>query len=141
MKDAWRIVASDASLAGRDIVALYGKRFSIEEMFRDMKDLRYGMGMSWNQVGTPDRRDRMFLIAAIAHGLLTLLGAAGESLGLDRLLKSNTAKKRTLSLFRQGLMWYERIPMMPVERLRPLMRRFGEMMIVETIYASMFGGV
>lgn len=141
MKDAWCIVASNASLAGRDIVALYGKRFSIEEMFRDMKDLRYGMGMSWNTVGTPERRDRMFLIAAIAHGLLTLLGAAGESLGLDRLLKSNTSKKRTLSLFRQGVLWYERIPTMPADRLRPLMRRFGAMMIAETIYASMFGGV
>ena len=140
MKDAWCIVASDAGLVGRDIVQLYGKRFSIEEMFRDLKDLRYGMGMSWNKVGTPDRRDRMFLVAALAHGLLTLLGAAGESLGLDRMLKANTVRKRTLSLFRQGLIWYERIPMMPADRLRLLTRRFGEMMSAEMIYPSVFGG-
>jgi hypothetical protein len=33
--------------------------------------------------------------------LLTLLGAVGESLGMDRLLKSNTSKTRTHSLFRR----------------------------------------
>ena len=100
--------------------------------------------MSCNKVGTPARRDRMFLIAAIAHGLLTLLtllGAAGESLGLDRMLKANTVKTRTLSLFRQGLIWYDRVPTMPADRLRLLSRRFGELMSAEMIYPSMFGGV
>ena len=45
--------------------------------------------------------------------LLTLLGAVGERLGMDRLLKSNTSKTRTPSLFRQGCMPYELIPNMP----------------------------
>jgi hypothetical protein len=58
--------------------------------------------------------------------LLTLLGAAGESLGMDRLLKSNTAKTRTHSLFRQGCMLYEFIRTMPDIRLSPLMGRFAE---------------
>jgi hypothetical protein len=48
-----------------------------------------------------------------------MLGAAGESLGMDRLLKSNTAKTRTHSLFRQGCMLYELIPTMPEHRLSP----------------------
>ncbi len=70
----------------------------------------------------------MFLISAFAIALLTLLGSAGESLGYDRLLKSNTTKKRSHSLFRQGCMLYELIPNMPAERLRPLMKRFSEML-------------
>jgi hypothetical protein len=37
-----------------------------------------------------------------------LLGAAGEALGYDRHLKSNTTKRRTHSLFRQGAMLYDR---------------------------------
>jgi hypothetical protein len=37
----------------------------------------------------------------------TLLGAAGEAPGHDRHLKSNTSKKRTHSLFRQGAMLYD----------------------------------
>ena len=56
--------------------------------------------------------------------LLTLLGAVGESLGMDRLLKSNTSKTRTHSLFRQGCMLYELIPNMPQHRLLPLVEAF-----------------
>ena len=50
------------------------------------------------------RRDRLLLISAFATALLTLLGAVGEALGMDRFLKSNTSKTRTHSLFRQGCM-------------------------------------
>lgn len=139
MKDAWCIVASDPRLTGRDIKALYGKRFSIEEMFRDQKDLRFGMGLGWRQVGGAGRRDRLLLIAALAQALLTLLGAAGESLGMDRMLKTNTSKERTLSLFRQGLLWYEQIPAMPEARLRPLMARFGEMVKEHEIFQQVLG--
>ena len=53
------------------------------------------MGMGSIHVSTPARRDRLWLIAAFAVVLLTLLGAAGEALGYDRLLKSNTTGRRT----------------------------------------------
>ena len=52
------------------------------------------MGMSRTRIGSTQRRDRLFLISACATALLTLLGAAGESLGHDRMLKSNTVKRR-----------------------------------------------
>ncbi len=48
------------------------------------------MGMSSIRVNRPERRDRLFLLNAFAIVLLTLLGAAGESLGYDRHLKANT---------------------------------------------------
>ena len=47
---------------------------------------------------------------------------------MDRLLKSNTSKTRTHSLFRQGCMLYDLIPNMPEVRLRPLMQRFAQLM-------------
>lgn len=72
------------------------------------------------------RRDRLLLISAFATALLTLLGAVGERLGMDRLLKSNTSKIRTHSLFRQGCMLYDLIPTMPDHRLAPLIETFGE---------------
>ncbi len=37
------------------------------------------------------RRDRLLLVSAFATALLTLPGAVGESLGMDRLSKSNTS--------------------------------------------------
>ena len=53
--------------------------------------------------------------------LLTLLGAAGEALRYDRMLKTNTTKRRVHSLFRQGCILYDLIPTMPEIRLRPPM--------------------
>jgi hypothetical protein len=108
----------------------------IEPSFRDTKDLRFGMGMAQIRIAEPERRDRLLLISALAMLLLTMLGAAGESLGMDRLLKSNTSKTRTHSLFRQGCMLYELIPNMPEHRLSPLMQRFAQMLAS----SGLFGG-
>ena len=97
------------------------------------------MGMSQARIGSTERRDRLFLISAFAIALLRLLGSAGESLGYDRFLKSNTAKKRTHSLFRQGCMLYELIQNMPAERLRPLMERFAEMLAEQRVFTGILG--
>ena len=126
MKEAWCLVASDAAATTREIVNLYAKRWTIEPSFRDTKDLRFGMGLGVLRIADPQRRDRLLLLNAFAIVLLTLLGAAGESLGMDRHLKSNTSKLRTHSLFNQGCMLYAMIPNMPEQRLRPLIERFSE---------------
>ena len=68
------------------------------------------MGLSAVRIGDPYRRDRLQLLSAIAIVLLTLLGGAGEALGMDRLLKSNTVQRRVHSLFRQGCLYYDAIP-------------------------------
>ena len=85
------------------------------------------------------RRDRMLLLSALSIALLTLLGAAGESLGYDRWLKANTVKYRTHSLFRQGLMLYEHIPNWPEHRLRPLIEKFAQMLMEQRVYREIFG--
>ena len=72
--------------------------------------MRFGMGLSSMHVSRPDRRDRLLLISALAIAVLSLLGAAGERIGYDRWLKANTVKRRTHSLFRQGLMLYHHRP-------------------------------
>lgn len=126
MKEPWCLAASDPDAAAAVLVNHYAKRWTIEPAFRDTKDLRFGMGLSSTRIGEPTRRDRLLLVSAFATALLTLLGAVGESLGMDRLLKSNTSKTRTHSLFRQGCMLYELIPNMPQHRLAPLMERFNE---------------
>jgi hypothetical protein len=85
------------------VKALYGRRFTAEETFRDQKDLRFGESLCATQVTQTARRDRRLLfVSALAQVLLTLHGAAGERVGLDRALRVNTADKRTYSLFRQG---------------------------------------
>jgi hypothetical protein len=54
--------------------------------------------------------------------------------GYDRLLKSNTVKKRVHSLFRQGCMLFELIPNRPQARLLPLMQRFNEMLKEQGVF-------
>ena len=139
MKEPWCLAASTTTDTAKELMTTYGKRWGIESGFRDTKDLRFGMGMASIRVGTPERRDRLWLLNALAIALLTLLGAAGEALGYDRHLKSNTSKTRTHSLFRQGAMLYELIPMMPEFRLRPLVERFGAMLIELPAFAGVYG--
>ena len=126
MKEPWCLASSERDPTAATLINHYAKRWTIEPQFRDTKDLRFGMGLSATRIGEPMRRDRLLLISAFATALLTLLGAVGESLGMDRLLKSNTSKRRTHSLFRQGCMLYELIPTMPEHRLLPLMEKFAE---------------
>jgi hypothetical protein len=135
MKEPWCLAASDAEAPSGVLINHYAKRWTIEPGFRDTKDLRFGMGLSSTRISEPTRRDRLLLISAFAMALLSMLGAVGESLGMDRLLKSNTSKTRTHSLFRQGCMLYELIPNMPEQRLAPLMQAFAE----AVTQASMFG--
>jgi len=139
MKEPWCLAASTTTDTAKQLMATYGKRWGIESGFRDTKDIRFGMGMASIRVSTPERRDRLWLLNAFAVALLTLLGAAGEALGYDRHLKSNTSKQRTHSLFRQGAMLYDLIPMMPEPRLRPLVERFGAMLLEISAFAGVYG--
>ena len=141
MKQAWCLATSSTEATAKALMTLYGKRWGIECGLRDTKDLRFGMGMGSIHVSTPARRDRLWLLNAFAIVLLTLLGAAGEALGYDRLLKSNTAKHRTHSLFRQGCMLYELIPTMPELRLLPLVERFATMLAELPVFADTFGAI
>jgi hypothetical protein len=139
MKEPWCLATSHADLSAAQIIRLYGRRFTIEEGFRDAKDLRFGMGLSSFRIADPERRDRLLLLSAIACALLTLLGAAGESLGMERSLKANTVKRRTYSLFRQGCMYYQAIPNMPEHRLLPLLERFAQFLSEIPIFQEIFG--
>jgi Transposase DDE domain len=139
MKQAWCLATNLTEVTASFLKGLYGKRWGVECGFRDTKDLHFGMGMGVIHVSTPVRRDRLWLLNALAIALLTLLGAAGEALGYDRLLKSNTAKRRTHSVFRQGCMLYDLIPTMPEQRLLPLIERFAAMLAEVPVVADTFG--
>ena len=138
MKEPWCLAASDPQGQTRTLINYYGKRWAIESSFRDTKDLRFGMGLGALHIASPERRDRLLLINAFAIVLLTLLGAAGESLGMDRHLKANTVKRRTHSLFRQGCMLYDLIPTMLEERLRPLIERFSQLLLQHRAFSETF---
>jgi hypothetical protein len=138
MKEAWCLATSNAAASSRQIIDLYSKRWSVEPSFRDTKDLRFGLGLASVRISNPQRRDRLLLLNAFAVVLLTRLGAAGESLGMDRHLKSNTVRTRTHSLFRQGCMLYDLIPNMPEHRLRPLVEQYAEILQQSRVVTETF---
>jgi hypothetical protein len=141
MKEPWCLATSLSTAAATEVVKLYGRRFTIEENFRDTKDIRFGMGLSATRIKDPARRDRLLLIGALATALLTLLGAAGESLGMDRMLKANTSKKRTHSLFTQGWHYYRQIPNMRLERLEPLVNAFATLVRQQPVFQQALGAI
>jgi Transposase DDE domain len=139
MKEAWCLATSLEQAPAAKVIGLYGRRFTIEEKFRDIKDLRFGMGLSSMSIAEPERRDRLLLLGALAGALLTLLGEAGERLGMERYLKANTSKRRTYSLFRQGCLYYQAIPNMPEAQLRPLVELFGQLVREQPVFREVFG--
>ena len=141
MKQAWCLATSSTDATAKQLTGLYGRRWGIECTLRDSKNLRFGMGLGTMRVKSPERRDRLWLINAFAVVLLTLLGAAGEALGYDRMLKSNTAKRRVHSLFRQGCMLYDLIPTMREDWLGPLMQRFSQLLREQPLFTDVFGSI
>ena len=139
MQETWCLATSRSDLGAAEVVKFYGRRFTIEETFRDTKDIHFGMGLKATHIKSAARRDRLLLLAALAHALLTLLGAAGERCGLDRKLKTNTSKKRTMSLYNQGAYWYMAIPNMREERLVMLMSAYVEVLREHEFLREIFG--
>jgi hypothetical protein len=57
-----------------ELTQLYARRVAVEELFRDSKGSRYGLGLGQTQLSTPGRLDRLILILALAIILLVGLG-------------------------------------------------------------------
>jgi Transposase DDE domain len=139
MKESWCLVTSRVQDGAAAVVKLYGRRFTIEETFRDTKDVHFGMGLSATHIGSNARRDRLLFLGALAYALLVLLGAAGERCELDRTLKASTTKRRTLSLFKQGCFWYDAIPAMRDDRFENLMMAYDACVREHAVFAEAFG--
>ena len=139
MKEPWCLATNRTDLTASQVVAMYGRRFTIEETFRDAKNPRYGLGLSEVRVKRPDRRDRLIMLASLAQALLTVLGAASEATGLDKVLKANTVTKRTHSLFRQGCIWFALLPNAPAHRRHLILNKFDELLREQKFFADLFG--
>jgi len=141
MKEPWILATSLGAQTAAAVVKLYGRRFTIEETFRDQKDLRFGLGLRATHIRSAARRDRFLFLLAIAQALLTLLGAASERSGLDAYLRANTVKRRTHSLFRQGAYWYGCIPTMRDEWFDKLMAAYVEILQEHREMQSILGKI
>lgn len=141
MKEPWILATSLRTKTAAAIVKLYGRRFTIEETFRDQKDIRFGFGLRATHIRSAARRDRFLFLLAISQALLTLLGAASERSGLDAYLRANTVKRRTHSLFRQGTYWYGCIPTMRDDWFDRLMAAYIDILREHHEMAAIVGAI
>jgi len=139
MKDAWCLASNKPELKGAEAIKWYARRWGIETSFRDIKDYKFGMGMAHMHTRSPARRDRLFLVSALAIALLTLLGAAGDAAGLERTIKANTSKTRTYSFFRQGCIYYALLPGMREEWARDLIDKFHDLLHEQAVFKNALG--
>jgi len=141
MDEPWFLACGEGSRTrtAAQLVKLYSRRFTIEESYRDTKDVRFGKGLSMARISSTDRRDRLLLLSALATALLTILGAAGESLGFDRLLRANTVRRRTHSLFFQGSHYFAALPNMKPDKRERLLAAFGELLVAQPLFRQLFG--
>jgi hypothetical protein len=139
MKEPWCLATSLSAMRASEVVKKYGRRFTIEETFRDTKDIRFGLGLKATHIGRTDRRDRLLFLFAMAHALLSLLGAASEASGLDRTLKCNTVEHRTHSLFWQGTFWYRQLSYMRDDWFERLITAFDNIVREHAVFIQAFG--
>jgi hypothetical protein len=86
-----------------ETVKLYLKEFTAEERFRDIEDLQFGLGVSDARIGSSAQCKRLLLARALAIALLTCPRAAGDPVGTDNSLETNTVQRRALALANRGL--------------------------------------
>jgi hypothetical protein len=71
--EPWYLM-TDLGGSALQLTALYAKRMTVEELFRDGKSRRNGFALRLVQVKEPRRLDRLLLIVALAYLLLVGLG-------------------------------------------------------------------
>ena len=103
---AWLLVTSlpITSKLAKKVVHIYSTRMQIEESFRDVKSVRFGVGFELNLTRSAQRLQNLLLIAMIATFVLWLLGMAARHSGQHLQYQANTVKDRhVLSAIYLGL--------------------------------------
>lgn len=68
------ILGTDLDWNWRKVVAVFERRMSVEELFRDEKNVRYGWGLRLTKLGGHERLARLLLVLAFAYLLLVTMG-------------------------------------------------------------------
>jgi hypothetical protein len=77
-RDECWFLMSDQPGSAHQLCNLYGRRMTLEQLFRDDKSKRNGWSLRDTQITRPDRLDRLLLILAIAYLLLCGVGLAAK---------------------------------------------------------------
>ena len=96
-KEPWLLIYKLPKTLSDDpkkVVTLYKQRMQIEESFRDTKNAKLGISLSFANSRSAERFDNLLLIAALMLFILWCIGYAVSALKGDSALQANTEKKR-----------------------------------------------
>jgi hypothetical protein len=110
-RDECWFLMTDLSGSASELCALYGRRMTIEQLFRDHKSKRNGWSLRDTQLTHPARLDRLLLILAIAYLLLCGLGLIARTKFKPSAWSSSS--KDQSSIFQIGLMMMGRLDVSP----------------------------
>ena len=100
---------------------LYGRRMSVEELFRDQKNRRNGLALRNTRIEKVERFDRFLLIMALAYILLVGVGLQAK-LDFDPSAWCTNRRARECSVFTIGRAMLDRVNYLP-ENLLQMIRR------------------
>jgi predicted small integral membrane protein len=105
--EPWLLAASPGltELDARAMVDLYSGRMQIEQSFRDVKNPRWGLGLSLSQTTRSDRLAILLLIGALAMFALWLIGLAAQARGYRVNFGSRAREASTLSVISLARWW------------------------------------
>lgn len=108
-REPWLLVSNlAAAWSTKTVVKLYALRMRIEEGFRDLKSIRFGIGLRLQGSRSPARLNVLLLIAAIMAFAIYLCGQHAKTVGMARSYQANTSLGNVLSLFSIGRQWLRR---------------------------------
>lgn len=110
-RDECWFLMTDLAAGPAQVSKLYGRRMTIEQLFRDGKSKRNGWSLRDTQLSTPDRLDRMLLILAIAYLLLCGLGIIAQKTHKPSAWCSSS--KEQCSIFLIGLIMLNKLNTSP----------------------------
>ena len=110
-RDECWFLMTDLKGTAPQLCALYARRMTIEQLFRDGKNKRNGWSLRDTQLSTPDRLDRLILILAIAYLLLCGLGLLARQ--RHKPSAWNAASKDQCSLYLIGLLMLTKLKSSP----------------------------
>lgn len=112
-REPWLLAASPTlcHLSAQALATLYAQRMQIEEAFRDLKNERFGLGLSASRSTQRQRLAVLLLIGALASFVLRLIGEAAKARQMQFQFQSNTRRSRpvlstislALQVVRKGL--------------------------------------
>lgn len=100
-RDECWFLMTDLTGTASQLCALYARRMTIEQLFRDQKSKRNGWSLRDTQLKTPQRLDRLLLVLAIAYLLLCGLGLVAQR--THRPSAWCSSSKERCSVFQIGL--------------------------------------